>query len=106
MERGLVVRIRFLIAVFMLGALAGSVDAQNLSRRATMRGGGNGNEGKCTIEVVVDGAAQVTVRGDSANLSNPNGQPPQWRRFECTSPMPANPEGFRFQGIDAGAGSN
>jgi hypothetical protein len=50
--------------------------------------------------VVVDGAAEVEIRGDRALLRNLFGQPPQWRRFECTSPMPGNPVNFRFQGVD------
>jgi len=48
----------------------------------------------------VDGAAEIEIRGDNATLRNLNGQPPQWRRFECGAVMPANPAGFRFQGID------
>jgi hypothetical protein len=83
-----------LIGIFGLAALA---PAQTLQRRATMV---NSREAKCTIEVVVDGAAEVEIRGDSARLRNLQGQPPQWRRFECGEVMPANPAGFRFQGID------
>jgi len=49
---------------------------------------------------VVDGAADVEINGDNATLRNLSGQPPQWRRFECTSRMPNNAEGFRFQGVD------
>ena len=74
--------------------------AQNLQRRAVISGNGNPNEGKCTIEVVVDGAADVEIRGDSATLRNLSGQPPQWRRFECTGRMPDNPAQFRARGID------
>jgi hypothetical protein len=65
-----------------------------------MTGNGNPGWGKCTVEVVVDGAAEVEVRGDTGNLRNLNGQPPQWRRFECTAPMPPNPGNFRFTGVD------
>jgi hypothetical protein len=92
-------KLRFLLPVVGLAALAGNSMAQTYQRNANMRGG-NGSEGKCTIEVVVDGAAQVEIRGASASLTNLNGQQPQWRRFECTSAMPANPEGFRFTGVD------
>jgi hypothetical protein len=74
-----------------------------MERRANFTGGG-GPEGRCTIEVIVDGAAQVEIRGDRAILRNLFGQVPQWRRFECTSPMPPNPVNFRFQGVD-GRGS-
>jgi hypothetical protein len=63
-------------------------------------GGISTDRGKCTIEVVVDGAAEVEVRGDTANLRNLAGQPPQWRRFECIGPLPANPVDFRFAGVD------
>ena len=74
--------------------------AQNFQRTATMRGGGNGRDGKCTIEVVVDGAADVEIRGNNAVLHNLSGQPAEWRRFECNAVMPPNPANFRFQGID------
>src|SRR5512143_2492131 len=76
----------------------GAANAQ--PRKAVFVGGGDPARGKCTVEVMVDGAAQVEVRGDSANLRNLNGQAPQWRRFECTSAMPANPADFRFAGVD------
>jgi hypothetical protein len=52
------------------------------------------------VEVVVDGAAQVEIRSDTATLRNLKGNAPQWRRFECTAPMPASPAGFQFRGID------
>ena len=90
----------FFLTVAALAAIAGPVSAQTYQRRAVIRGGGNTNQGKCTIEVVVDGAADVEIRGDSATLRNLSGQPAQWRRFECTGPMPANPGDFRFIGID------
>jgi hypothetical protein len=68
-------------------------------RRASMRGGG-GDTGKCTIEVVVDGVADVEIRGDLARLRTVSGQPAQWRRFECNAVLPGNPGDFRFRGID------
>ncbi len=79
--------------------MTGTLHSQTLPRRADIRGG-NGNSGKCTIEVVVDGAAELEVRGDNAFLRNLGGQPALWRRFECTGPMPPNPANFRFKGID------
>src|SRR5262245_33034878 len=90
---------RFFPAIATLAIVAAPVGAQSLQRRANV-GNGNPESGKCTIEVVVDGAAEVEINGDNANLRNLSGQPPQWRRFECTSRMPANPDGFRFQGVD------
>lgn len=71
-----------------------------MSRRAVMTGGGSPDSGKCTIEVVVDGAAEVEVRGDTAVLRNLQGQMPQFRRFECNGVLPANPANFRFAGVD------
>jgi len=77
---------------------------QGLQRRASIVGGGGLDYGKCTIEVWVDGGAQVEIIGDTATLRDTNGQTPQWRRFECTGPLPANPANFRFAGVD-GRGS-
>ena len=81
-------------------ALTSLVSAQNLQRQANITGGGNPDQGRCTIEVVVDDVAQVEIRGATATLRNVSGQPAQWRRFECTGVMPANPGGFTFQGVD------
>ncbi len=75
------------------------LSAQTIPRRAEIRGGG-GNRGKCTIEVVVDGVAEVEIRGDTAILRNLGGRPPEWRRFVCDSEMPPNPVDFRFSGVD------
>jgi len=86
----------FAIAV-SLAVIAVPLSAQ--PRRASLRSGG-GDQGKCTIEVVVDGVAEVDIRGDTADLRNLAGQPAQWRRFECNGPMPANPADFRFAGVD------
>ena len=79
--------------------LASAMFGQN-QRQATMVGGGSPDRGKCTIEVVVDDVAQVEIRGTSATLRTISGQPAQWRRFECTGAMPANPANFRFAGVD------
>jgi hypothetical protein len=38
--------------------LLGSINAQNMQRRATMVNGGGPGQGRCTVEVVVDGGAQ------------------------------------------------
>jgi hypothetical protein len=81
-------------------ALVSSASAQNYQRQATITGGGRPDNGKCTIEVVVDDVAQVEIRGATANLHTISGQPSQWRRFECNAVMPPNPQNFRFQGID------
>jgi hypothetical protein len=80
---------RILLTVLTAAALAGPVSAQN-QRRANMIQGGGGDTNRCYAEVVVDGAAEIQVSGDTANLRNLSGGEPQWRRFECTSPMPSN----------------
>ena len=48
------------------------------------------------VEIQVDGAAEAQIRGSSGVLINQSGQPAVWRRFECTSAMPANPANFRY----------
>ena len=93
-------RRQLLQAFAVCATLTSAVHGQNHQRQASIVGDGNPNQGKCTIEVIVDGAAQVEIRGASATLRNLSGQPAQWRRFECSAAMPANPSNFRIQGID------
>jgi hypothetical protein len=66
--------------------------------RANIRGGGG--DGKCTFEVVVDGAAEVQIRGDQGSLRTISGAPARWVRLDCNQALPPNPSDFRFQGID------
>jgi len=93
---------RRILPVFCAILWAGSAHAVERSMRATITGGG-GDSGKCTIEVVVDGSAQVEVSGDSARLVTLAGNPAEWRRFQCNSVMPRNPVNFRFSGVDGRA---
>jgi hypothetical protein len=89
-----------LLAVFAtVLAVASQAGAQQFERRATMVGGG-GDRGKCTIEVVVDGIAEIEIRGDQGVIRNIAGRPAEWRRFQCNAPLPRNPAEFRFAGID------
>lgn len=67
-------------------------------RTANVRGGGG--DGKCTIEVEVDGVAEVEIRGSVARLRTRQGQRASWRRFDCNQAMPTRPNEFRFRGID------
>lgn len=69
-------------------------------RQATFTIRGSRGWDKCTIEVVVDGTADVEIRGDRAVLRTLAGQPATWRRFECSGPLTAYPEEFKFTGID------
>jgi hypothetical protein len=91
---------RLLLAVVAFAAISGTMNAQDQRRGITLVGGGAPGRGKCTIEVVVDRAAEVEIRGDTANLRNLAGSRPQWRRLECTGPLPRNPGDFRFAGVD------
>jgi len=88
----------YFLTITTLAALSAS--AQTFERRAEITGGGDRDRGKCTIEVVVDVAAEVEIRGDRALLRNLGGRPSEWRRFVCNEPMPPNPAGFRFAGVD------
>lgn len=90
----------WLAIVAVIAGLAAQLSAQAVQNRARITGTGNSDRGKCTIEVVVDGAAEVDIRGDTGTIRNLAGQPPQWRRFECTGPLPANPVDLRFHGVD------
>jgi hypothetical protein len=90
----------FSIGFMACVTLAGFVNGQAYQRKATFVPGGRPGGGKCTIEVVVDGAADVEIRGNMGTLRNLSGQPPQWRRFECTGPLPPDAPNFRFSGVD------
>jgi hypothetical protein len=83
----------------ILFALLQSFPTNAASRQATIVGGGNGG-GKCTLEISVDGAAEVEIWGDTAELRTVSGQKALWRRFQCTAPMPRSPIDFRFVGVD------
>lgn len=87
--------------VLFLTVVAAAIGyAQDQPRRMAVVGGGAPDRGKCTLEVVVDGAAEVEIHGDTAVLHNLTGGLPQWRRFQCTGPLPRNPGDFRFAGVD------
>src|SRR6185312_11396335 len=74
--------------------------AQDIQRRASVsRGGMDGSDG-CMVDVVVDGSAEIQIRGDTATMRNLSGGQPQFRQFECSRPVPQNPIGFRFTDID------
>jgi hypothetical protein len=97
-------RHRSLILLAGFGFWIAQAQAVTFERHATFSGHDNGWSGKCTIEVDVDGAADVVVRGDDALLRTLAGEPSVWRRFVCSSPMPAHPGQFRFRGIDGRGG--
>ncbi len=91
--------IRRLALCFTIVTLAASVQAQSSSRTAS-RSGFRGDHGKCTIEVNVDGVAEVEIQGDRGILYTLTGAPAQWVRFECNDTLPRVPDDFRFSGVD------
>lgn len=91
---------RCLLTLVAATALIAPVCAQTAERRASFTGGGGNDTGKCTIEVYVDGSADVEILGNRGFLRTLSGQPAQWRRFVCSGPMPTNPGEFRFIGVD------
>jgi hypothetical protein len=80
-------------AAAILAALGPLALANPVSHRAIITGAG-GN-GRCTIEVTVDGAAEVEVSADMGLLTTTSGQPAAWRRFQCNTPLPPKPADFR-----------
>jgi hypothetical protein len=84
----------------MAMAVAAVAGAQQIPQRAAIVGGGNQNAGQCTISVMVDGQAEIEIRGSDASMRDLGGALPQWRRFECTSAMPSNPANFQFAGLN------
>ena len=89
---------QILLSAAILAVLVQPAHANPLPLRATMTGGGG--DGRCTIEVSVDHAAEVEITGDNGLLTTTAGQPALWRRFQCNAPMPRNPVDFRFVGIN------
>jgi hypothetical protein len=49
---------------------------------------------------VVNGSAEVQIRGGQGQVRTLSGQPAQWRRLNCNQPLPRNPGNFRFAGVD------
>jgi hypothetical protein len=85
-----------------LAILIAPLHAQTTPRRATITGGRG--PGSCTIEVSVDHAAEIEVRGDLANLTTVAGQTAYWRGFRCNAPVPSMPHDFRLARVN-GRGS-
>lgn len=73
-----------------------SARANPLSRRAVITG--TGGDGRCTIQVSVDHAAEVEISGDLGVLTTTAGQPATWQRFQCNALLPRRPIDFRLVG--------
>src|SRR5438105_2568989 len=91
--------IRRLALCFTIVTLGAALHAQSSSRTAS-RSGFRGDHGKCTIEVNVDGVAEIEIQGDRGNLHTLTGAPAQWVRFECNDTLPRQPDDFKFSGVD------
>lgn len=85
-----------LASTFLIAS--GSVFAQTQTFNANVRG--QGESGKCTIEVVVDGVAEVYIRGTQGTLRTLSGAPAKWVRFDCNAPFPTDMREFKWKGID------
>ena len=75
----------FIIAAILVAPIQ-PLSAAGASRRATIVGGGNG---KCTIEVNVDGSAEVEIFGNTGQLTTFSGREAIW-----------HPGDFRLIGVD------
>jgi len=84
-------------AIAALAIAIGPAGAQTLVRTASFTSNVAADTGQCTVEVMVPGEAQIKIEGDSAKLYQLGGRSPEWRRFECTSPMPKKPASFRLE---------
>jgi hypothetical protein len=87
-----------LAAFLWFGHLSAFAQPQTAHMRANITGAPG--DGKCTFEVEVDETAEVEIHGDQGELRTLSGRPSVWRRLVCNQPLPNNPVGFRFQGID------
>jgi hypothetical protein len=89
-----------LFSVIAASAIAiGIAGASTHERTATLTSNGVSGSGKCTVEVVVPGTAEIKIEGSSASLQKFSGRDPEWRRFECTSALPEKPVAFRLESV-------
>jgi len=76
------------------------VNAQTSHRRAALVYASNPYVGRCTVSVLVDGAADIEIRGDDATMRNVTGYPPRWQSFACTGPMPVAAADLSLRAIE------
>lgn len=81
-------------------AVSATAVGQQVSTIDARMAGKAGDEGKCTFEVVVQGSADVQIRGSQGRLVTESGNPAQWRRLDCNEPLPYSAGNFKFKGID------
>jgi hypothetical protein len=83
----------------LLFTLAPTVALNAQSLRATISGSSR-DGGTCTVQVNVDGAAEVEIHGDAGFLRTVSGRPAAWRRFQCSAPLPNAPSDLRMSRIE------
>jgi hypothetical protein len=76
------------------------VSAQTTHRRAAVVYASDPYEGHCTVSVLVDGAADIEIRGDDATMRNVTGYPPKWQSFTCTGPRPVAAANLNLRAIE------
>ena len=84
-------------AIAALAMVIGTAQAKHYDRTATFASNAVADSGQCTVEVMVPGQARVRIEGTSASMLKLSGRDPEWRKFECTSPMPEKPKDFRLE---------
>jgi hypothetical protein len=87
-----------LCMVALLAGLIQPLHAEPAMRRATIILEG-GRIAKCTVDLIVDGSAQLEIYGDTGELTTLPGQQSVWRSFQCSAPLPYDPSDFRFNRI-------
>jgi hypothetical protein len=81
-------------------ATVATLAAQDVQRRAEIGREAPGGAARCVVSVVVDGSAEIQIRGDSATLHNLAGAPGQFRQFVCSRPMPPNARELQFRPVE------
>ncbi|MFM2125060.1 MAG: hypothetical protein RL328_1511 [Acidobacteriota bacterium] len=76
-------------------AVAGTVFGQGVVSRARISGA-IGGQGKCSVEVQIDGTANVEIAGDQGRITALSGGNGQWRKLECNQGLPFAVQDFRF----------
>ena len=86
---------RTLLILGLLASLPVTAQQAESQQQATITG--ERGPGHCTLELEVDGTAEVYVRDQIASVRTLSGRPSVWRRFQCNQPLPRNPDGFQMR---------
>jgi len=58
--------------------------------------GTDSDRGKCTVEVLVDGTAEIELMSSQGRIHTLTGARAAWRRLDCNMALPKNPASFKF----------